>query len=78
MSWLGCGNEGATVGKYFPEVPSVYSDYVQGLSKADMFVVITNGKNRMPSLAENLSPGETWDIVNYIQSLSAAAGDAGQ
>jgi mono/diheme cytochrome c family protein len=40
--------------------------------------VITNGKNRMPSLAENLSPGDTWDIVNYVRSLSGAPVEAGQ
>lgn len=61
--------QGATVGKYYPEAPAMVSDYVQGLSAEHIFLVITNGKNRMPSLAENLSPGETWDVVNYIQSL---------
>jgi hypothetical protein len=24
---------------------------------------------RMPRLAENVSPGDTWDIINYINSL---------
>lgn len=65
---------GATMSpRYFQEAPSMYSDYVQSLSQEDIFLTITNGKNRMPSLAENLNPGETWDIVNYIQSLSASA-----
>lgn len=63
--------QGATVGKYFPEAPSMYSDYVQGLSPDHIFLVITNGKNRMPGLGENVSPGETWDIINYIHSLGA-------
>lgn len=63
--------QGATVGKYYPEAPAMVTDYVQGLSTEHIFLVITNGKNRMPSLAENLSPGETWDIVNYIQSLDS-------
>lgn len=26
---------------------------------------------KMPSLAENVSPGDTWDIINYINSLEA-------
>ncbi len=74
----GTEQSGATVGKYFPEAPAMTSDYVQGLSKEHIFLVITNGKNRMPRLAENLSPGETWDIVNYIHNLSAESGAAGQ
>jgi len=63
---------GATMSpRYFQEAPSMYSDQVQSLSAEEIFLTITNGKNRMPSLAENVNPGETWDIVNYIQSLSA-------
>ena len=46
-----------------------------------IFEVVTNGRVgqtddgkefiRMPSLAENVSPGDTWDIINYINSLDA-------
>ena len=60
--------------KYFQETPALDDERVQNLSDDDIFLVITNGKNRMPSLAENLSPGETWDIVNYVRSLSSAPG----
>ncbi|RPI99974.1 MAG: DUF3341 domain-containing protein, partial [Chloroflexi bacterium] len=64
--------QGAEVGKYFPEAASLVSENVQNLSDDEIFVVITLGKNRMPSLGENLDPGETWDIVHYVRSLSAA------
>ncbi len=70
--------EGAEVGKYFPEIPQNLGDRAQGLSDNDIFLTITNGNNRMPSLSENLTPGETWDIVNYVRSLSAQSGSAGQ
>jgi mono/diheme cytochrome c family protein len=60
--------------KYFQETPALNGERVQNLSDDDVFLVITNGKNRMPSLAENLSPGETWDIINYVRSLSSAPG----
>lgn len=69
---------GATIAPYLAEAPAMQTERVQGLSPDHIFVVITNGRNRMPSLAENLTPGETWDIVNYIHSLSAESGDAGQ
>ena len=60
---------GAEVGKYFPEVPQSLAARAAALSDQDLFRVIRLGKNRMPSLAENLNPGETWDIVNYVRSL---------
>ncbi len=64
--------QGAEVGKYFPEAASLVSENVQSSSDDEIFVVITLGKNRMPSLGENLDPGETWDVVHYVRSLSAA------
>ena len=67
----GAEKEGATVGNaYFQEAPALETRVPQ-LSDAEIFLAITNGKNRMPALAENLTPGETWDIVNYLRSLAA-------
>ncbi len=66
--------QGAEVGKYFPEIPALVSDRVQSLSDEEIFVIVTNGKNRMPSLAENLNPGDTWDIINYVRSLARGVG----
>jgi mono/diheme cytochrome c family protein len=63
---------------YFKETPSLTGSRVAGLTAEDIFLVITNGKNRMPSLAEGLNPGETWDIVNYVQSIGAAASAGGE
>jgi mono/diheme cytochrome c family protein len=62
--------QGGEVGKYFPEIPALISDRVQSLSDQQIFLTITNGRNRMPSLAENLTPGDTWDIINYVRSLA--------
>lgn len=62
--------QGAEVGKYFPEIPASLAARAATLSDQELFLVISKGKNRMPSLAENLNPGETWDIVNYVRSLS--------
>ncbi len=72
----GAEKEGATVGNaYFQEAPAMEARVPQ-LTDADIFLTITNGKNRMPSLAENLTPGETWDIVNYLRTLGANDTDA--
>lgn len=59
----------AQVGKYFPEVPALTDGRIQALTPQHIFGVIINGRNRMPSLAENVTAAETWDIVNYVLSL---------
>lgn len=69
------GNGQGVIGlKHFPETPPLNGERVAALSDSEIFLVITNGKNRMPSLAENLSPGDTWDIINYVRSLGPQAG----
>jgi S-disulfanyl-L-cysteine oxidoreductase SoxD len=34
-----------------------------------VYLTITQGFGQMPSLAENLSPRERWDVVNYVRTL---------
>lgn len=71
------GSEAASVppiGPYFDGIPAITARAPR-LSDDDIFRRITLGWGRMPSLAENLSPGETWDIINFIRSLDT--GDAG-
>ncbi|MBN1679703.1 MAG: DUF3341 domain-containing protein [Anaerolineae bacterium] len=55
--------------KYFPEVPALTDDRIQTMAAHDIFLVITNGKNRMPGIAKNLTAGETWDVINFVYSL---------
>jgi mono/diheme cytochrome c family protein len=66
------------VGRYFPEAPALTGERVEGLSDDEVFLVITNGRNRMPGMAEHLSAGDTWDIINYVRSLAPASGSSGQ
>jgi mono/diheme cytochrome c family protein len=64
----GIGN--GPLSSYFsPKPADLTGEYAQGLSEAEIFLVITQGRGIMPSLAENLSPAERWDVVNYIRSL---------
>jgi mono/diheme cytochrome c family protein len=55
----------------------------RGLPGSYIFKIVSNGIQqtdpqtgqetiRMPRLAENVSAGDTWDIINYIDSLSAS------
>jgi mono/diheme cytochrome c family protein len=43
---------------------------VQARSDQHIFLVLTRGWGLMPSMAENLSPVERWDVVNYVRSLT--------
>ncbi len=36
-----------------------------------VYLTITEGFGQMPSLAENLTPRERWDVVNYVRTLPA-------
>lgn len=64
----GEGN-GRLGGYYNPPPANLTGERVQALSDQDIFVVITQGWGRMPSIAENLSPVERWDVVNHVRSL---------
>jgi mono/diheme cytochrome c family protein len=67
------GQDGTGMGpisQYFaPRPADLTGDKVQGLSVAEIFMVITQGQGVMPSLAENLEPARRWDVVNYVRSL---------
>lgn len=69
-----CHGQGGTgngpVGAFFsPKPADLTSDRVQTLSDADIFLVITQGRGLMPSLAENLNVDERWDVINHVRSL---------
>ncbi len=34
-----------------------------------VYLTITQGFGQMPSMAENLTPRERWDVVNYVRTL---------
>lgn len=35
-----------------------------------LYRTISQGFSRMPSLAENLTPRERWDVINYLRTLA--------
>ncbi|HVO70744.1 MAG TPA: c-type cytochrome, partial [Aggregatilineaceae bacterium] len=72
------GKGDGLIAHYLPETADLTSHNIQNLTDDQIFLVITNGKNRMPSWQENLSPGDTWDIINYMRTLGEASGGAGQ
>jgi mono/diheme cytochrome c family protein len=61
--------KGRLSGYFSPSPANLTSEEVQALSDGQIFLVITQGWGIMPSLAENLSPVERWDVVNHVRSL---------
>ena len=47
-------------------------DVTQSKSDGSLFLTLTNGvTDRMPSMIENLTVRDRWDVVNYIRTLAA-------
>jgi mono/diheme cytochrome c family protein len=64
------GSGNGPVGKYFSPPPAdLTSEGTRSLGDNGIYKVITQGRGSMPSLAENLSLIQRWDIVNYVRSL---------
>jgi mono/diheme cytochrome c family protein/membrane-bound metal-dependent hydrolase YbcI (DUF457 family) len=42
---------------------------VQSMSASEIFLVITQGKDVMPSIAESLPVEDRWDVINYVYTL---------
>lgn len=64
------GKGSGTLSRFFTPKPSdLTSDIVQKLPDNEIFLVITQGRGPMLSLAENLDPEERWDVINYVKSL---------
>jgi mono/diheme cytochrome c family protein len=64
------GKGGGTLSGFFTPKPfDLTSDTVQKLPDDEIFLVITQGRGPMPSLAENLDLEERWDVINYVKSL---------
>jgi mono/diheme cytochrome c family protein len=62
--------------KYFSPSPSdLTSAHVHDLPDDVFFLVITEGLGPMPSLAENLSPIERWDVINHVHSQASGGGE---
>jgi len=64
----GTGN--GAVGAFFNPKPfNLTSSAVQSLPDDELFLVISQGFGVMPPIAENLSPEERWDVINYVRTL---------
>ena len=53
----------------FPAPPSLLSQKVTNWKDANIYHVITNGQNVMPSYASSVSRNDRWAIIHYIRAL---------
>lgn len=53
----------------FPAPPSLHSQKVTNWKDANIYHVITNGQNTMPSYASSISRDDRWAIIHYLRVL---------
>ncbi|RMG98338.1 MAG: cytochrome c [Chloroflexi bacterium] len=67
------GQGDGPVAKYFqspaPEVSALTDDRIVRHEDGLIYLIITQGFQGMAPMAENLTPQERWDVVNYIRVL---------
>jgi hypothetical protein len=56
----------------FPNPPTLHSDKIRNWPDGNVYHVITEGQNAMPSYARQLLPEERWEIVQYVRVLQRA------
>lgn len=53
----------------FPNPPTLISDKIKNFKDGNIYHIIVNGQNVMPSYAKQISPDDRWAIVHYIRAL---------
>jgi mono/diheme cytochrome c family protein len=63
------GKGDSRLNQQFPNPPTLHSDKVRNWPDANIYNVITNGQNVMPSYAKSVSRDDRWAIIHYIRVL---------
>jgi mono/diheme cytochrome c family protein len=64
------GHGDGPLATYFDQTPrNLTSPIITAEYDGPVYLVVTQGLGQMPALAENLTPRERWDIVNYVRTL---------
>jgi mono/diheme cytochrome c family protein len=72
------GANGSGNGELTADMKLTLKDYrdpaaLKDLSDGEIFYIIQNGRGAMTGEGDRRKPGEIWDMVNYIRSLSKSA-----
>ncbi len=66
------GHGDGTLAKYFDRTPqNLTSSQIAAEFDGAVYLTIVNGFGQMPALFENLTPHESWDVVNFLHTLPA-------
>ncbi len=65
---LSSAERGPVGKKLSPPPPGLDHNMVQGLSDATIFRAVTFGFGRMPPFKDKLTPGERWNLVNFLRT----------
>lgn len=66
------GHGDGPLASYFERTPeNLTSPEISAEFDGSVYLTISQGFGEMPSLAENLTPRERWDVVNYVRTLPA-------
>lgn len=62
----------------FPNPPSLHTDKIKNWADGNIYHVVVNGQNVMPSYAKQISSDDIWAMIHYIRALqrSQNASDA--
>lgn len=64
------GHGDGPLAKYFDRTPqNLTATQITKEFDGSVYLTITQGFGQMPSLAENLTPRERWDVINYVRTL---------
>lgn len=64
------GQGDGTLSIFFSPPPAdLTAEPIRDLSDQTLFMIITEGRGIMPPLAENLDPGQRWDVINFVRNL---------
>ncbi|UCD99099.1 MAG: cytochrome c [Chloroflexota bacterium] len=64
------GHGDGPLAQYFERTPeNLTGPQISAEFDGAVYLTIRNGFGQMPALSENLTPHETWDVVNYLHTL---------
>jgi S-disulfanyl-L-cysteine oxidoreductase SoxD len=64
------GHGDGSLSEYFDRTPqNLTTAQITGEFDGSVYLTIGQGFGQMPSLAENLTPRERWDVINFVRTL---------
>ena len=64
------GHGDGPLASYFDRTPqNLTATQITGEFDGSVYLTIVQGFGQMPALAENLTPRERWDVINYVRTL---------